>query len=125
MSVSLCVDEVVVFCRLFVVVLDAELFLHLTVVEDAEDVLAGAVDGAAQQEVGEAEVVVLTGQDVVTIGSHRAISLSCNLVQLVDGNSDETLVEVLHLLETANAVVISVNHFEENLWQELDPDRES
>ncbi len=50
-----------------VIVLDAELFLHLAVVEDAEDVLAGAVDGAAQQEVGEAEVVVLASQDVITI----------------------------------------------------------
>ena len=54
-------------CRLFVVVLDAKLFLHLAVVEDAEDVLAGAVDGAAQQEVGEAEVVVLTSQHVVAV----------------------------------------------------------
>lgn len=50
-----------------VVVLDAELFLHLTVVEDAEDVLAGAVDGAAEEEVGEAKVVVFSSQLIVTI----------------------------------------------------------
>ena len=51
-------------CSLFllVVVLDLELFLHVAVVEDAEDVLPGAVDGAAQQEVGEAEVEVLIVQ---------------------------------------------------------------
>ena len=49
------------------VVLDLELLLHLPVVEHAEDVLAGAVDGAAEQEVGKAEVVVLASQKVVTI----------------------------------------------------------
>ena len=52
---------------LFVVVLDAKLLLHLPVVKDAEDVLAGAVDGAAQQEVGEAEVIILLGQQVITV----------------------------------------------------------
>ena len=52
---------------LFVVVLDAELLLHLPVVKDAEDVLARTVDGAAQQEVGEAEVVILLGQQVITV----------------------------------------------------------
>ena len=52
---------------LFVVVLDAELLLHLPVVKHAEDVLARTVDGAAQQEVGEAEVVILLGQQVITV----------------------------------------------------------
>ncbi len=52
---------------IFVVIEYLVLLVNVPVVEDTEDVLSRAVDGAAQQEVGETEVEVLLVQLVVSI----------------------------------------------------------
>ncbi len=50
-----------------IAIVDLVLLVNVPVVEDTEDVLAGAINGASKEEVGEAEVEVLLVQLVITI----------------------------------------------------------
>ena len=86
------------------VVLDHVGVIKITVVKDAKDVLAGAVDVSAQEEVGEAKEVVLPVELVVTVGSHLSVARRCHLFHLGLVDSDELGVKLVHVRDIHLAV---------------------
>ncbi len=63
-----------------------ESFIDVSVVENPKDVLAGPVDGAAQQKVGKAEAEVVASQLVVATLEHGTSVYFC---QRLGDNNDK------------------------------------
>ena len=78
--------------------------MQLAVVKDSEDVLSGAVNVFAQEEVGKTEQVVGSVHGVIAVCSHCSVSLLGNLLQLRSLDSNKRFVKVLELLVTDDSV---------------------
>ena len=111
----------------FQVVQDLVPLVHVPVVKDAKDVLSRPVDGAAEQEIGEAKVEVLQRQPVVpalhekdensnsrihcpTVATaayrgHGPVSLPGDLLQVLLLDADKVAVEVAVLVHADDAVL--------------------
>merc|ERR1711983_702964 len=95
------------------------------VVKHSEQIFPGAVDGLAQQEVGEEKLVALVVKLVISIGSSSLESLFSCLLQLLSLETGKLLIELLEgLLADGVPALPGHDHVEQHLGQQLHPDGE-